>query len=438
MIDGPKPPPAGARQIVVTDADILNTRHILLGVSGGIAAYKAPQLVRLLRKAGADVQVVMTRGAGQFVTATALQAVSGRPVRDDLWDTRAEAAMGHIELARWADAILIAPGTADLLSRLATGRADDLLSTLYLASTARKLIAPAMNTVMWEAPATRRNVEVLRRDGAILLGPDVGDQACGETGTGRMREPEALVTDLARHLGPSAGPAPLSGQHVVITAGPTREALDPVRYISNHSSGRQGYAFAEAARDAGARVTLISGPVSLAPPGGVEVVNVTSAREMHDACMERAAGCSLFVAVAAVADYRPESAEAQKIKKARNASADGLTLRLVENPDIVASVAALPARPRVVVGFAAETEHVAAHARDKLERKGLDAIVVNDVSRSDIGFHVEENAATLILPDAEIDLPKQSKYQIASRVITELCARFEAQLANTNPADVAN
>jgi phosphopantothenoylcysteine decarboxylase/phosphopantothenate--cysteine ligase len=295
-----------------------------------------------------------------------------------------------------------------------------------------------MNTVMWEAPATRRNVDTLRGDGAILLGPDAGDQACGETGTGRMREPEELVTDLARHLGRGTGPAPLSGHRVVITAGPTREALDPVRYISNHSSGRQGFAFAEAARDAGANVTLVTGPVSLAPPGGIEVVSVTSAREMHDACVERAPGCSLFVAVAAVADYRPETPEPQKIKKARNTSADGLTLRLVENPDIVASVAALAERPRIVVGFAAETEDATAHGRDKLKRKGLDAIVVNDVSRSDIGFHVDENAATLILPDAEIELPKQSKYQIASRIIAELCTRFEAQLANTNPADVAN
>lgn len=438
MIQAPQTPPAGASKIVATDADILNTRRILLGVSGGIAAYKSPQLVRLLRKAGADVQVVMTRSARRFVTATALQAVSGRPVRDDLWDTQAEAAMGHIELARWADAIMIAPATADLLSRLALGRADDLLSTLYLASTATKLIAPAMNSVMWDAPATRRNVATLRGDGAVLLGPDSGDQACGETGAGRMREPEALVADLARHLGSGGSRGPLSGHHVVITAGPTREALDPVRYISNHSSGRQGYAFAEAARDAGARVTLISGPVSLAAPHGIEVINVTSAKEMHDVCVQRAAGCSMFVAVAAVADYRPESAEPQKIKKERGTAAGGLTLRLVENPDIVASVSAITARPRVVVGFAAETERATAHARDKLERKGLDAIVVNDVSRSDIGFHVDDNAATLILPDAEIDLPKQSKYQIASRVIAELCARFEAQLANTNPADVAN
>jgi phosphopantothenoylcysteine decarboxylase/phosphopantothenate--cysteine ligase len=418
----------------------LQDRRILLGIGGGIAAYKTPELVRLLRRAGAEVQVITTRSASRFVTSTSLQAVSGSAVRDDLWDSAAEAAMGHIELARWADALLIAPATADLLSRLAHGRADDLLTAVCLASRAPRYLAPAMNTAMWEAPATQRNVQQLLADGARVLGPGSGEQACGETGPGRMREPAELVADLEAAFQSTAIRGALAGRNVVITAGPTREALDPVRYLSNHSSGRQGYAFAEAARDAGARVTLISGPVSLTPPAGVELVTVESARDMHAASLELAAGADLFVAVAAVADYRPAQSAAQKIKKERSESdngAPGLTLELVENPDIVAAVAALEKRPRVVVGFAAETERVAEHARGKLLRKRLDAIVVNDVSQADIGFESPDNAATLILADGERSLAKQSKYSLAATVLRELCGHFEAQLALANPEGVA-
>ncbi len=431
--------------------NVLTGRRILVGVSGGIAAYKTPELVRELRRAGAEVQVVMTRSAAQFVTATSLQAVSGNPVRDTLWDPAAEAQMGHIELARWADLILIAPATADRLARLAHGFADDLLGAICLASTAPIALAPAMNHVMWQAPATRRNLELLAADGVHLIGPEVGDQACGETGPGRMSEPADLaraVTELlAQGLeGTARAPVhsigqnqPLLGHHVVITAGPTREAIDPVRFISNHSSGKQGYALAAAALAAGARVTLISGPVAESVPVGVTLVAVESARDMHAAALTAAPGSDLFIAVAAVADYRPSTVAEQKIKKT-DRKESGLSLELVENPDIVAAVAALPDAP-VVVGFAAETHDALAHARGKLSRKGLDAIVVNDVSRQDIGFGTDENAATLIWADGEITLPKQSKADLSRAILDTLIElfmpRFVRQLANTNPDNAA-
>ena len=421
---------------MASSARSLSGKRILLGVSGGIAAYKAPELVRQLSKADAEVQVVMTRAASRFVTTTSLQAVSGNTVRDDLWDPEAEASMGHIELARWADAILVAPATADLLSRLAHGRADDLLTTLCLASRAPLYLAPAMNTFMWDAPPTRRTVAQLEADGAVLFGPAEGEQACGETGPGRMCEPTELVLSLAKALGQGRKTGPLAGKRVVITAGPTREALDPVRYLSNHSSGRQGYAFAEAARDAGGAITLISGPVTLPTPADVEVVRVSTAQEMLEASLAEAQDADLFIAVAAVADYRPARPAEQKIKKA-DGNNQGMLLELVENPDIVAEVAALQQRPRLVVGFAAETEKLGEHARSKLKRKKLDAIVVNDVSRQDIGFEAPENAATLIYADAETQLPRQSKYSLACRVIQELSRHFEAQLANANPEDLA-
>jgi phosphopantothenoylcysteine decarboxylase/phosphopantothenate--cysteine ligase len=426
-------------------------------VTGGIAAYKAPQLVRELRQAGADVQVVMTASAGQFVTATTLQAVSGQPVRDTLWDAAAEASMGHIELARWADLILIAPATADRLSRLATGHADDLLGALCLATRSPIALAPAMNQVMWEAPATQRNLEQLAADGVHLIGPDIGDQACGETGPGRMSEPGEIVTaavDILERHQPRARVRDisldqdpqeqgqekvLSGQHLVITAGPTREAIDPVRYISNHSSGKQGYALAAAALAAGARVTLISGPVTETVPEGVKLIPVESARDMHAAALAAAADCDLFIAVAAVADYRPQTVAEQKIKKTENDD-EGLHLDLVRNPDIVATIAGLADGP-VVVGFAAETHDALAHARGKLARKGLDAIVVNDVSRQDIGFGSDENAATLIWADGEVTLPKQNKVDLSRAILTKLAElfmhRFVRQLANTNPDNAA-
>ena len=429
----------------------LTERRILVGVTGGIAAYKAPELVRELRRAGAEVQVVMSRSAAQFVTATSLQAVSGHPVRDTLWDPAAEAQMGHIELARWADLILIAPATADRLARLAQGLADDLLGAICLASRAPIAVAPAMNHVMWEAPATRRNLELLAADGVHLIGPEVGDQACGETGPGRMTEPADLAAAVAERLaGGAGGPVrahvhsigldqPLSDRHVVITAGPTQEAIDPVRFISNHSSGKQGYALAAAALAAGARVTLISGPVAEPAPAGVTLIPVESARDMHAAALAAAADADLFIAVAAVADYRPGTVAEQKIKKTDSA-AGGLSLDLVENPDIVAAVAGLPDGP-VVVGFAAETHNALEHARGKLVRKGLDAIVVNDVSRRDIGFGSDENAATLIWADGERTLPKQSKSDLSRALLDTLIElfmpRFVRQLANTNPDNAA-
>lgn len=429
----------------------LTESRILIGVTGGIAAYKAPMLVRELRRAGAEVQVVMSRSAAQFVTATTLQAVSGNPVRDTLWDPAAEAQMGHIELARWADLILIAPATADRLARLAHGLADDLLGAICLACRAPIAVAPAMNHVMWEAPATQRNLALLAGDGVHVIGPEVGDQACGETGPGRMSEPGNLVRAAADILASQAGsPAratvrsiglelPLAGRHVVITAGPTREAIDPVRFISNHSSGKQGYALAAAALEAGARVTLISGPVAEPVPQGVTLVPVESARDMHAAAMAAAPESDLFIAVAAVADYRPSSVAEQKIKKTDKGDG-GLSLDLIQNPDIVAAVAALPDGP-VVVGFAAETHDALAHARGKLARKGLDAIVVNDVSRSDIGFGTDENAATLIWADGELTLPKQSKSELSRAILEALIElfmpRIVRQLANTNPDNAA-
>jgi phosphopantothenoylcysteine decarboxylase/phosphopantothenate--cysteine ligase len=401
-------------------------RHILVGVSGGIAAYKAPILVRRLRDCGAEVQVVTTRGAEHFVTSTALQAVSGRPVRNDLWDPQAEASMGHIELARWADLILIAPATADLLSRLAMGRADDLLTTLRLASRAPVLLAPAMNVAMWEHPATQRNVARLREDGVAFVGPADGAMACGEFGPGRMAEPEVLLDALIHHFASEGPPepsvSPLAGRKVLITAGPTREPIDPVRYISNHSSGKQGYALAAEAKAAGAEVTLISGPVTLKPPAGVEVVAVVTAQQMHDAVMARVAACDLFIGVAAVADYRPAAPSKQKLKKAPGRSLEG-ELLLIENPDIIAAVAAHPARP-FVVGFAAETHDALPHARDKRVRKGMDMIVVNDVSDPTIGFNSDQNRVTVIWDGGELQLDQCPKDAVARALLHVIAERL--------------
>ena len=412
----------------------LRGKNILLGVSGGIAAYKTPHLVRLLRQRGAEVQVVMTRGARHFVTATSLQAVSGKPVRDDLWDASAESSMGHIELARWADAILIAPATADLIGRLATGRADDLLTTLCLASRAPTLLAPAMNQVMWENAATQRNIRTVQGDGALLLGPDTGEQACGEFGPGRMREPEALVPALNAHFAPTQ--RTLAGKTVLITAGPTVEAIDPVRYISNRSSGKQGYALAAAARTAGADVLLVSGPVELPTPIGVRRIDVTSATEMFDAVLANLDPCDIFIGVAAVADYRPEEVQPKKIKKTDQKSGTaGLTLNLMENPDIIAAVARQANKP-LTVGFAAETHDALEHARSKRERKGIDIIVVNDVSDTSIGFNSDHNAATLIWSGGELALARQPKSELAAAIVTSISECVD-QLANTNPERVA-
>jgi phosphopantothenoylcysteine decarboxylase / phosphopantothenate---cysteine ligase len=390
----------------------LTDRRIIVGVSGGIAAYKTPWLVRRLRETGADVQVVVTRGALQFVTETTLQAVSGRPVRGDLWDPAAEAAMGHIELARWADLLLIAPATADLLSRLAHGRADDLLTTLRLATRAPVLLAPAMNVAMWEHPATRRNLDRLIADGCMVAEPDSGPMACGEFGPGRMVEPEALAIRAAQLL---AGGGPLAGRRLLITAGPTREAIDPVRYISNHSSGKQGYALAAAARAAGAAVTLVSGPVSLPTPSGIDRVCVVSANEMYEAVLARVDACDVFIGVAAVADYRPATVADRKLKK-EPGGARGMHLDLVENPDIIAAVAAHPRKP-LVVGFAAETHDAMAFGRDKRARKGMDLIVVNDVSEEGAGFASDDNRVCLIWDGGERELPRASKAQVSAAIV---------------------
>lgn len=410
----------------------LNNQHILLGISAGIAAYKAPILVRALRAAGAQVQVVMSANAHQFVTATSLQAVSGNPVRQDLWDEAAEAAMGHIELARWADRVLVAPATANFMAKLANGFADELLTTVCLATTAPVVLAPAMNQRMYQHPATQQNLGQLQQLGYQLVGPASGEQACGEEGPGRMVEPEDLVSALLNQVEPSNV---LAGRTVMITAGPTVEAIDPVRFISNHSSGLQGISLAEAARAAGARVILIAGPKIPASHAAIARVEVTSALEMEAAVTRHLHGVDIFVGVAAVADYRPAKPAEQKMKRAGEAHSK-LSIELVENPDIIAGVANSAERPSLVVGFAAETNDTHKHAREKLRRKGLDAVVLNDVSDPNIGFNSKQNAATLIYAGGEVVFPQQSKRQLADTLIRQLPQIFASQLADTNPESV--
>lgn len=385
-------------------------KKILLGVTGGIAAYKSAELVRLLKKAGHSVRVVMTRGAEAFVTPLTFQALSGEPVRTSLLDPEAEAGMGHIELAKWADQVVVAPASADFLARLANGLADDLLTTLCCATEAPIALAPAMNQAMWGNQRTQRNIRLLQEDPQITLwGPDQGAQACGDTGPGRMLEPLELAGLIAEPL----DQGPLSGKRVVITAGPTREPIDPVRYISNHSSGKMGYAIASAARDAGAEVVLISGPVTLPAPAGVEVRQVVTAADMLKQATEAVdAGCDLFVASAAVADYRPESCEADKIKK----SSEQMALALVRNPDTLATIAARADAP-FTVGFAAETTDVARYAVDKMQRKKLNMIVANDVSVPGLGFNSDNNAVTVFWPDGQASIGPDSKQQIAERLV---------------------
>ncbi|MCE9664115.1 bifunctional phosphopantothenoylcysteine decarboxylase/phosphopantothenate--cysteine ligase CoaBC [Halomonas sp. M5N1S17] len=399
-------------------------RRILLGISAGIAAYKSAQLARLLKQAGCEVRVVMTEGAQAFITPLTLQALTGEPVRTSLLDPEAEAGMGHIELARWADVVLIAPGTADLMARLATGMADDLLTTLCLASEADKVMAPAMNQAMWRHAATQRNAERLQQDGWRLLGPDSGDQACGDVGPGRMLEPEAIVAELLAQTAETPPQALLArGLHIVITAGPTREPLDPVRYLSNHSSGKMGYALAASAARLGARVTLVSGPVTQTTPEGVERIDVETALEMQEACRGLVAACDIFIGCAAVADYRVDAVAEHKIKKQEGE--DGLTLKLIKNPDIIADVALKrdPASRRpFVVGFAAETRDLEAYARDKLMRKQLDMIVANDVSAEGLGFGADDNAVLLLWRDGEGEsgerLPPQAKTRLADAILS--------------------
>ena len=397
------------------------SKRILLGIGGGVAAYKSIELVRHLRFFGAEIVPVLTANAQRFVTPTVLQAVAGNPPRSDLWDAAAEAGMGHIELARWADAVVIAPATANLMARLANGFADDLLTTLCLATDAPLFVAPAMNTKMWEHAATQRNMALLCADGATVLGPAAGEQACGEVGPGRMLEAADIATAVWNAL---ATPPVLAGVNVLINAGPTLEFIDPVRFISNRSSGRQGFALAEAARAAGANVTLVAGPVQLPTPAGVERVDVVSARQMRDAVLARADAADIFFAVAAVVDYRPSECHEQKLKKGADAD-DGLALSLRQNADIVAAVAAGSPRP-FVVGFAAETQNALANAREKRRRKQLDAIVVNDVADPAIGFDSGDNAVTFIHDGGESVLPKMPKRAVAQRLIAEVAGLYSS------------
>ncbi len=391
--------------------------RVLLGVGGGIAAYKSADLVRRLRDAGAEVRVVMTQNATRFVGALTFQALSGNPVRTSLWDESAEAAMGHIELARWADQILIAPASADLLAQLAQGRAEDLLGTLVLATAAPVSVAPAMNQQMWAHPATQGNLEILRQRGVLVLGPGSGSQACGEVGEGRMLEPVELVGQLVAGHRPQV----LAGLRVLVSAGPTFEDIDPVRFIGNRSSGRMGFAIAAAARDAGATVQLVAGPVGLATPAGVERIDVRSARQMRDAVIQRAAANDIFIAAAAVGDYRPEACAPHKLKK----SGKPLALELIQNPDILAEVSALPDRP-FLIGFAAETEDLERHARDKLQRKGLDLIAANQVGESQ-GFESSENALLLLWADGREQLAQADKATLARRLVEHIALRLQAR-----------
>lgn len=404
--------------------------NIVLGITGGIAAYKTPELVRRLRERGADVQIVMTASAEEFVTPTSLQAVSGRPIRTNLWDKEAEAAMSHIELARWADLVLVAPATAEIMARLAGGGAPDLLTTLCLATEAPIAIAPAMNRVMWANPAVQANRDILAERGMTLLGPDDGSQACGESGAGRMLDPgdiAAAVCD-AEFVGTLAN-GPLAGKTVLVTAGPTREPIDPVRYITNRSSGKMGYAIAAAAHAQGAKVTLISGPVALEEPRGVDVLKVETAEEMHAATHEAVADVDIFIAAAAVSDYRPTDRAAQKIKKTR----DTMSVDLVRSPDILASVAALDGAP-FTVGFAAETENVREHALGKLKTKKLDMIIANRVG-SDCGFDYDDNAAEALWGGGEKAFSTMPKTELAHELVGLITERFTATRgADTQPA----
>ena len=396
-------------------------KRILLGVTGGIAAYKSPDLVRRLRERGAEVQVVMTAAAREFVTAATFQAVSGRPVRTDLWDAAAEAAMGHIELARWAEVVLVAPATADFLARLATGQANDLLATLCLATQAPVVVAPAMNHIMWSNAATRANIGMLTQRGIHLFGPGSGDQACGEVGEGRMLEP----LDLAERVSAlqTGGTGLLRGRRVLITAGPTRERIDPVRFISNRSSGKMGFAVAQAIREAGAEVVLVSGPVSIPTPPGIRRVDVESAADMLAAVLREIEGTDIFISTAAVADYRPARPADQKIKK----TSDTLDLNMERTTDVLAAVAARASRP-FVVGFAAETESVEQNARLKLVKKNLDMIAANEVGH-DKAFDCEDNHLIVLTRNGRHDLGKASKVELARKLVAQIAQSYEAARA---------
>ena len=400
----------------MTESSLANLR-VILGVSGGIAAYKAAELTRRLREAGADVRVVLTENAARFVTALTFQALSGQPVRTGLWDEAAEAAMGHIELARWAQRIVIAPASADLIARLAHGMADDLLTTLCLASTAAVALAPAMNQQMWAHPATQANLALLRARGVDVLGPASGSQACGDFGAGRLLEADAIVAELAaRHGSKLSDQRRLDGARVLVSAGPTYEDIDPVRFIGNRSSGRMGFAVARAAAEQGARVHLVAGPVHLPTPADVTRIDVRSAREMHAAVMQQIPQCDIFISAAAVGDYRPGEMAAHKLKK----RGDALRLTLTENPDILAEVGARKTRP-FLVGFAAETHNLETCARAKLERKKLDLIAANLVGDG-AGFDAADNELLLLWAGGVERLPRADKLMLARALIARVVA----------------
>ena len=396
----------------------LSNKRIIVGVTGGIAAYKSAEIVRRLQDRGADVRVVMTPGAEEFIRPLTMQALSGHPVHCGLLDEKAEAGMGHIELARWADLLLIAPATADFIATMVHGRADNLLAAIYLATPALVAVAPAMNQGMWRHPASLDNVEKLNQRGVTIIGPDSGIQACGDTGPGRMEQPDTIINQASDMFTSKS----LQGKKVVITAGPTREALDPVRYISNHSSGKMGYALATAALDAGADVVLISGPVNLSIPERCQYLPVISANDMLLASLEYAKKADIFIATAAVADYRAVSIAENKIKS----DSDVLTVNFEKNPDIVSTVATAN-ESLFVVGFAAESTDVENYAKGKLKTKGLNAIIANDISRSDIGFNSDDNEVSWIDTDSSITFSKRSKTQLSRDLIAQIAHKYNDQ-----------
>ena len=414
---------------------ILQDKNIVLGITGGIAAYKTPELVRRLKEQGANIRVVMTEGAKAFITPLTLQAVSANAVSDSLLDTQAELAMGHIELAKWADLILIAPATADTIAKITCGLANDLLTTLCLATAAPIAIAPAMNQQMWHASATQTNINTLINRNLTIWGPGAGEQACGDIGLGRMLEVSDLVNLTCdffenKTLLTANNSTLLQQQHWVITAGPTREAIDPVRYISNHSSGKMGYAIAKAAQAAGARVTIISGPVNIPPPENCQIIQVNSALDMHKAALLQAENADVFIACAAVADYRIENIAEQKIKK----STDNLQLNLIKNPDIVADVAAMKNKP-FTVGFAAETQNIEAYALGKLTRKNLDMIAANNVAESNQGFNSNNNALTVYNrenPQQSMNIALASKQVVANQLVTVIAEYSQKNIQATH------
>lgn len=418
MADSPQASPAQARPLA--------GQKLLLCVGGGIAAYKSLELVRRLRDAGAQVQVAMTAGAQQFVTPLSFQALSGQPTRTTLWDSAAEQAMGHIELARWADRVIVAPATADLLARLANGHADDLVTTLCLATTAPLTVCPAMNHRMWLHPATQANISLLRERGAQVVGPEDGPLAEGESGPGRLTEPHAIVAALAAPQGPAdapESPQELKGLRVVISAGPTYEDLDPVRYVGNRSSGKMGYALASAAVRQGAQVVLVSGPVHLATPAGVQRVDVRSAAQMRSAVLD-ALPADIYIGAAAVSDYTPRQVAPQKLKK--TAGTQTLTLELVRTQDILAEVAQQTNALKLVVGFAAETHDVEKYARGKLVDKRLDLVIANQVGITNGGFESDENAATAYWQGGEQVFPGTTKALLAEQLLSLIAQRLHA------------